>query len=90
MRELCAISETPESNKNSPLNKKYAELFQVAKDLRGQRDILHRYGLPSSTVDWSLVWATFDSKLEKKFLPPLDKAIEGESEAGLDEDKRKT
>jgi len=92
VHELCAISENLDLKKNSPLREKYPELFQVAKGLRGQRDILtHRYGLPSSTIDWSLVWATFDYKLENVLLPSLDKAIEDEeNEEDEDEDSGNT
>ena len=73
--------------RTAPWGKKYPELFQVARGLRGQRDILtHRYGLPSSAIDWSLVWATFDYKLENVLLPSLDKAIEDE-ENEEDEDE---
>jgi uncharacterized protein with HEPN domain len=80
---LCAISENLGLKKNSPLIEKYPELFKVAKAFRGQRDILtHRYGLPDPSIDWSLVWETFESELEQILLPPLNRAIEMESQGG--------
>lgn len=79
VHELCAVSENLDLKKNSPLREKYPDLFQAASSLRGQRDILtHRYGLPSPTVDWSLVWTTFDTSLEGLLIEPLNKAIEEE------------
>src|SRR2546423_6128207 len=78
--ELCSISENLEIKKNSPLRTKYPALFTSASALRGQRDILtHKYGLPSESIDWGLVWNTLDSKLESDLLVKLDDVITKES-----------
>jgi hypothetical protein len=51
-------------------------MFQAAKLLRGQRNILtYQYGISSTIVDWALVWTTFDSWLESTLIPSLNKAI---------------
>ena len=76
---MCAISENLDLKRNSPFRTKYPEFFDTASALRDQRDILtHRYGLPASTIDWSLVWKTLDSRLEDDLAVKLDEAIEEE------------
>jgi hypothetical protein len=81
VHELCAVSENLSLKKDSPMMQRHPELSKAAKALRGQRDILtHRYGLPDPSIDWSLVWETFESDLENIILPPLNEAIEMESQ----------
>jgi uncharacterized protein with HEPN domain len=85
--ELCAISENLDIKKNSPLRTKYPALFTSASALRGQRDILtHRYGLPSDSIDWGLVWKTLDNKLESDLLVELEDVINKESSGDSEEE----
>jgi uncharacterized protein with HEPN domain len=61
---------------------RYPDLFKTASALRGMRDILtHRYGLPGPTVDWSKVWAVFETHLESGLLKELEEAVKQEEDS---------
>jgi uncharacterized protein with HEPN domain len=76
--QFNGVTENLQISKASEL-RKHTKLFETADNLRKQRDrIVHSYGLPNSSLKWTIIWHTVNSRLQKELLPELENVIQKE------------